>query len=84
MKKVRANDQPNNPAENINSDGLVRGEATTKATSGAHGAVVAIIPSRTAVVPQEQKGVSVATSTAPPMAIVCFFLRKPATRSVPI
>ena len=66
--RARANGQPNNPALSSSSSGLVSGEATMKATIGAHGVRVASMPSTIAVVPHEQNGVSVASKTAAPMA----------------
>lgn len=47
-KKISANGHPNNPADTSSSAGLVSGEATMNATSGAHGADVASPPSRAA------------------------------------
>ncbi len=82
-KKMIAKGQPNSPAENTSSAGLVSGEATMNATSGAQGAAVASIPNRTAVVPHEQNGVSVATSTAPAVATTLRRRNSPAARSVP-
>src|ERR1035437_551457 len=67
-KKKSAKDQPNNPAETNNSSGEVSGEATMKATIGAHGTELASIERTTAVVPHEQKGVPTAAATAPPTA----------------
>jgi hypothetical protein len=83
MKKIIANGHPNRPAENTSSEGLVRGDATMNATSGAHGVAVANIPNRTAVVPHEQNGVRVASSTAPTVATTARRLRSFETRSVP-
>ena len=83
MKKTSANDQPNNPAEKNSSDGLVSGEATMKATIGAHGEEAASMPTSTAVVPQEQNGVSVAKATAPVVATRLRRLISRETLSVP-
>ena len=82
-KKSVANGHPKRPAENTSSDGLVSGDATMNATSGAHGVAVASIPNRTAVVPHEQNGVRVASRTAPPVAITVRRLSNLETRSVP-
>jgi len=83
MKKIHANDQPKRPADRNSSAGLVNGDATMNATTGAHGAEVANIPSTTAVVPQEQKGVAVASMTAPAMATGVRWRSQAAIRSVP-
>jgi hypothetical protein len=64
VKKISAN----SPALSSSSSGLVSGEATMNATIGAHGVRVASMPSTIAVVPHEQNGVSVASSTAAPIA----------------
>jgi hypothetical protein len=69
-RKAIAKGHPNRPADTNVSPGDVSGEATMNATIGAHGAVVAIIDSTTAVVPQEQKGVSTAAPTAAAEAVV--------------
>ena len=59
-----ANGHPNRPAVYIMPSGEVSGEATMKATMGAQGMVLAIIPRTTAVVPHEQKGVPTAAAVA--------------------
>lgn len=63
-KYVVANRGPKSPADITYSPGLVSGEETMNATTGAHGTADAIAPSTTAVVPHEQNGVSDATATA--------------------
>ena len=82
-KNSSANGQPNSPALRNSSSGLVSGEATMKATIGAHGARVAIIPSTIAVVPHEQNGVSAASSTAPVIATQRRRESQAPSRSVP-
>ena len=59
-----ANGHPNSPAVYTIPSGELRGDATMKATIGAQGMVLAIIPSTTAVVPHEQKGVPTAAAVA--------------------
>jgi hypothetical protein len=83
VKKISANGQPNSPALSSNSSGLVSGEATMKATIGAHGVRVASMPSTIAVVPHEQNGVSVASRTAALMASQRRRDSQPLSRPVP-
>jgi hypothetical protein len=83
VNKISANGQPNSAALSTSSSGLVSGEATMKATIGAQGVRVASMPSTIAVVPHEQNGVSVASSTA---ALIASHRRcdsQPLSRSVP-
>ena len=63
-KYSNAKGQPNKPADRSSSLGLVSGEATMNAMTGAQGASAAIMPRTTAVVPQEQNGVNVALAHA--------------------
>ncbi len=65
------------------SPGLVSGDETMKATTGAHGTADARAPSTTAVVPHEQKGVSAPSATAPRTARGGRARSHPASRSVP-
>ncbi len=60
------------------------GDATMKATIGAHGALLASMLRTTAIVPHEQKGVSVASSTPAPTAIQVRLRSQPDRRSVPM
>jgi len=59
-----ANGHPKKPAVQIIPSGELNGEATMKATMGAHGIVLASIPRTTAVVPQEHRGVPTAAAVA--------------------
>ena len=61
---ARILDNRGEPADLVQMEELC---ATMKATRGAHGAREAIPPRSMAVVPQEQNGVRVASSTAPTM-----------------
>ena len=81
--KNQANGQPKNPADRSSSSGDVSGEATMKATTGAHGTAVASMDSTTAVVPHEQKGVATAAATDPLTAAPVRRRNSAARRSVP-
>src|SRR5512141_80921 len=59
-----ANGQPNNPALYTIPSGDESGDDTIKATIGAQGIVLAIMPNTTAVVPHEHKGVPTAAAVA--------------------
>jgi hypothetical protein len=61
-----ANGHPNRPAVYTMPSGELRGDATMNATTGAHGMVLAIMPSTTAVVPHEHSGVPTAAAVATP------------------
>jgi len=64
-KDASANGQPKRPALYTMPSGELSGDDTMKATIGAQGIVLAIMPSTTAVVPQEQSGVATAAAVAP-------------------
>jgi hypothetical protein len=53
-KNVVANDAPNSPTNKTYSPGLVNGDGTMKATTGAHGTADANAPRTTAVVPHRR------------------------------
>lgn len=82
-KKVRAKGHPMSPADSSNSAGLVSGEDTMKATSGAHGVEAAMPAMITAVVPHEQNGVRLARATAPTTPTHIRRRNHPSRRSVP-
>ena len=84
MKNDSAKGNPNKPVDRTSSSGLVNGEDTMNATIGAHGTLLAIAPSTTAVVPQEQNGVRVARTTAPATAYTIRLRSQSAIRSAPM
>jgi hypothetical protein len=64
-KNAMANGQPNRPALYTSSCGEVNGDATIKATMGAQGIVLLIMPRMMAMVPHEHSGVPTDTAVAP-------------------